>query len=393
MKIIITNQQKINLIKILIYGSYLLDKEGYDHEKVLYKCLDKKQRSYRSDDIESLDQLIYHINPFNGSYEIKYNSFIIKINFEVLNKEQLYPYQEKDVFDHVYKLELENENKDTIENFIKDALIYTQKFFEIDNFSKLIYIFHYNEIDASWEKYNEVPRRNIDTIYLPSDQSQKILNDVQKFLSKETKSNYEKFGIPYHKTYCLYGPPGTGKTSLIHSICSTIQKHICIYRFSSQTKDYDFAQSLKWIPKNSVFVLEDIDCIIQNRKEGHLSFSGLLNILDGISTIDCMLIFITTNHFIQLDQAIKRPGRIDYILEFTFINKEQIYKMLNIFYPDESSDFDIVYNKLKSYKMTVSHLQKFLFSIYPQGNILHNLPFFIDDFLKYYIIDDLKFYI
>jgi chaperone BCS1 len=232
-------------------------------------------------------------------------------------------------------------------------------------------------------------------VYLPLDQSKKVLEDVKEFLSNETRQNYEKFGIPYHKTYCFYGPPGSGKTSLIHAICSNIQKHVCIYRFSPQTKDQDFAQALKWIPKNSVFVLEDIDCIIQNRhdQKSNITFSGLLNMIDGISIIDGLLMFITTNHFLELDHAMKRPGRIDYILEFTYMNKEQIYKMLEIFFPSESKDFQEIYTILKKYKMTVSHLQKFLFSLYPEGHILSKISIFINEYLKYYVIEDNKLYV
>jgi hypothetical protein len=75
------------------------------------------------------------------------------------------------------------------------------------------------------------------------------------------------------------------------------------------------------------------------------------------------------------------------------MTKDQIYKMLEIFYPNEKEDFDIIYNEIKGMKMTVSHLQKFLFSLYPNGNIKKNVAAFIQEYLKYYVQNDSKLYI
>jgi hypothetical protein len=96
---------------------------------------------------------------------------------------------------------------------------------------------------------------------------------------------------------------------------------------------------------------------------------------------------------LELDVAMKRPGRIDYILEFSYMTKEQIYTMLKVFYPDEVQDYDFIYKELKSLKMTVSHLQKFLFSLYPGGKIKENIPIFIREYLKYYVTTESKLYI
>jgi len=395
MKVVFGLNQKQNLFKILIYTSHLFDQKGISHSKLIYQFLDKKNRAYRTNFIESFDQLIYMIHPFEGPYTFEFEGSQINLKFPILDHDRIYPYIEKDVFDKVFRLEIIHEGPDTnvIENFIKQAFKYTAKFFEMDQ--DKIFIYQYDEQSEGWDKYSDLSKRNIETIYLPSQQKENVLKDVENFLSPETKANYEKFGIPYHKTYCFYGPPGSGKTSLIHALCSSINKHVCIYRFSSNTKDQNLAQALKWLPHNSVFVLEDIDCIMKNRDEvkGNITFSGLLNLLDGLSTMDCLVTFITTNYFIELDDAIKRPGRIDYILEFSYMNKEQIYQMLGIFYPDEKLDFDVIYNEIKGMKMTVSHLQKFLFSLYPTGNVKKNMPRFVQEYLKYYVKSDSKLYI
>ena len=49
------------------------------------------------------------------------------------------------------------------------------------------------------------------------------------------------------------------------------------------------------------------------RADAHLllSYSGLLNALDGVVSSDAQLVFMTTNHKQMLDPALIRPGRVD----------------------------------------------------------------------------------
>lgn len=42
-----------------------------------------------------------------------------------------------------------------------------------------------------------------------------------------------------------------------------------------------------------------------------VTFSGLLNALDGVTSSEERIIFMTTNHYSLLDPALVRPGRVD----------------------------------------------------------------------------------
>ena len=42
-----------------------------------------------------------------------------------------------------------------------------------------------------------------------------------------------------------------------------------------------------------------------------VTFSGLLNALDGVASSEERIIFMTTNHLEHLDNALIRPGRVD----------------------------------------------------------------------------------
>ena len=44
-----------------------------------------------------------------------------------------------------------------------------------------------------------------------------------------------------------------------------------------------------------------------------VTFSGLLNVLDGVASSEERLIFMTTNYIERLDPALIRPGRVDYV--------------------------------------------------------------------------------
>jgi chaperone BCS1 len=47
------------------------------------------------------------------------------------------------------------------------------------------------------------------------------------------------------------------------------------------------------------------------RYKSSVTFSGLLNALDGVASSEERIIFMTTNHFERLDPALIRPGRVD----------------------------------------------------------------------------------
>jgi chaperone BCS1 len=88
--------------------------------------------------------------------------------------------------------------------------------------------------------------------------------------------------------------------------------------------------------KQSVLVFEDIDCIFKERKshdenKNNITFSGLLNALDGITSNENLICFITTNYKSHLDSALLRPGRVDYIMRFDYSTREQIHDMFRDF--------------------------------------------------------------
>lgn len=76
-----------------------------------------------------------------------------------------------------------------------------------------------------------------------------------------------------------------------------------------------------------------------------MTFSGLLNCLDGVASTEERLVFMTTNYLDRLDPALIRPGRIDVKKEIGHATPHQLYLMFRRFYPDASHDAASVFSE------------------------------------------------
>ena len=399
-RVVLPSKLRHLMIQVLIYALHILPENANRKFKpcVLVNLLNKKKEVFCDPTVDGFEKTLYMLNPHEGPYDLPWEEENIRLWSEIMDSSSLYPAgSKKDDYEYAFHLILEASSREVVDSFLEKAVNYYFSHVREDASQvKTLNVYQYDTETESWQKFNEVVCRSLDTVYLPSNDTMKIHEDVKKFYEPETKATYEKFGIPYHKTYCLFGPPGSGKTSLINAIASSLKKHVCVLRLNSKMADNDLSNSMcSWFPKNAMLVIDDVDCVLNGREDlkGNITFSALLNLLDGFSSNTGLVVFITTNHFLQLDSAIKRPGRIDYLLEFTYIKREQIYNMLEIYFPEERADFDTVYHRIKDQKMTVSYFQKFLFSLYPTGGIRTHLDTFLKEFTAHYHQRDLGLYV
>merc|ERR1719240_1805175 len=66
--------------------------------------------------------------------------------------------------------------------------------------------------------------------------------------------------------------------------------------------------------------------------ENSLTFSGMLNALDGVGGQHGQIFILTTNHREHLDPALIRNGRVDLHVEFTDATEEQMIGLFKSFY-------------------------------------------------------------
>ena len=231
--------------------------------------------------------------------------------------------------------------------------------------------------DGYWETLEKGISRSLKTVYLDGVEV-KIKEIMKTFLSEETEAEYERYGVPWKFNMLLHGYPGTGKTSLIYSLASELNMGVALLSFTRKMEDSDFMRAIRRLPERTLLVIEDIDALFESRKKNdenknNITFTALLNSLDGIAHAHGQMIFMTTNHPLVLDSALKRPGRVDYSLKFDYANKNQIEKMFTTFLPKQIEKFKPFYKSVKHMKLTTAMLQQFLFGNKNCDNILEKL--------------------
>ncbi|CRK31683.1 hypothetical protein BN1708_005495 [Verticillium longisporum] len=110
--------------------------------------------------------------------------------------------------------------------------------------------------------------------------------------------------------------------------------------------DDKLAFLLTKLPKRSILLLEDADAAFVNRRQrdtdgyngATVTFSGLLNALDGLAAGDERIAFLTTNHIDRLDPALIRPGRVDMMMRIGEASRHQASQMWDRFYGDIDVD-------------------------------------------------------
>jgi chaperone BCS1 len=218
------------------------------------------------------------------------------------------------------------------------------------------FLYTYND---GWDYIEGYAPRMLDSVILQPGEKEHLVQDIENF--RKSKKRYAQLGVPYHRGYLLYGPPGTGKTSLV----SALAAHFALSIYSINLADFNdrsLMNAVNQVSPNSVLLFEDIDCMksskarvvsnprvndgTQQRDEKEnvgdkngVTLSGLLNVLDGFYAPTNVLFMMTTNRIETLDEALLRPGRIDYKLYLGKATDRQKVDLYRRFFP-EASEFD-----------------------------------------------------
>jgi len=92
-------------------------------------------------------------------------------------------------------------------------------------------------------------------------------------------------------------------------------------------------------PKGSLIAIEDVDAVFTQREGGEkrsgVSFSGLLNAIDGVAAQEGRALVMTTNHKERLDPALIRPGRADVHAELGLVSAATARRLFERFFPGE----------------------------------------------------------
>ena len=219
---------------------------------------------------------------------------------------------------------------------------------------------------GSWEKALSKKPRSIESVILDEDLASKLIADARTFL--KSADWYSSVGIPYRRGFLLYGPPGCGKTSFCQALAGALKLDVCMLTLTNKNLDDNgLAEALRDAPANAIVLLEDVDAVFVDRSVSSdgsgrpapgVTFSGLLNALDGVASQEGRLFFMTTNHIEKLDPALIRPGRCDVKVEVRRASRKQAKQLYLRFFEDATeADATAFADSLPEYELSMAALQ------------------------------------
>lgn len=325
-----------------------------------------------------------------GNYKFNYKD----CEFNITIRTYTDPILSNDHGDLTYEaiLDLDDANEKVMYDFVEEARDTIQD--ELSQLGKANkktirkYIYELDGRYGDWTILNVCKKRDISTLFLEKTVVDNITTEIKTFLSIETKSDYEKYGIPYKYNILLYGIPGSGKTTTIHCIASMINSDIAILQLTKEIDDINLTKAINSLTKLDnckVLVLEDIDSIFSDERKAHdstknnITLSGLLNFLDGLMRNEGIIVFITTNNKEVLDDAVFRTGRVDLQYKYSNCTEEQVNQMIAYYFPDMVTELGGFYDKIRHLEFTVSDLQTFFFK---HRKTPHNIIKFYKDLIQ-----------
>lgn len=281
--------------------------------------------------------------PHNDTFIVRYNnqSFYVRLSEKQTKSGNLITGNS-----NIYFITVEGRNKEKlIYNFVKNARESTHSNIVFYNYNKFYWrrnkVNDLNNFQLNENKFQDNTKENESSLILNPGVFEALWNYIKDFNS--SKQNYIQLGIPYRLGILLHGVQGSGKLTTVIEIAKRLGKSIASINLDSDMLDDEtLYEAMIDLPDNSLIIFRGIDKVFnlnRNRNKNYLNritFSGLLNTIDGISSKEGTISFFIAHNISNIDPALIRPGRCDYIVKYDYASKYQIEKVFKVFYPDAS---------------------------------------------------------
>jgi transitional endoplasmic reticulum ATPase len=189
----------------------------------------------------------------------------------------------------------------------------------------------------------ESPNVHWDDIGGLADVKQKLIESVEWPLTYAKL--FEHMDAKAPRGILLYGPPGTGKTMLAKAVATESQANFISIKGpeflskwvgeSEKAVRETFRKARQAAP--SVVFLDEIDSIAPARggsnSDSHVTervISQILTELDGLESLNSVMVIAATNRPDIIDPALLRPGRFDRLVEIGLPDEEARQQILKI---------------------------------------------------------------
>ncbi|HHT9111796.1 MAG TPA: CDC48 family AAA ATPase [Candidatus Wunengus sp. YC65] len=203
------------------------------------------------------------------------------------------------------------------------------------------------EPSALREVFVEIPNVRWEDVGGLETVKQQIREAVEWPLKYPDMFKQAKINTP--KGILLYGPPGTGKTLLAKAVANETKVNfisvkgpalISKYVGESERGIRDTFKKAKQAAPCIIF-FDELDVITPRRGEGsdsHVTervIGQFLTEMDGIEELKGVLVLAATNRMDQIDPALLRAGRFDYLIEIPIPDEETRLKIFQVHTKDK----------------------------------------------------------